>query len=148
MSSFFFPRIPTRIATCYNSPSFSLFSSPSSIFQVVPRNFLFVSRELKPQSCSWGQTNRITEYCLEKYYLQSEAKSFPIFSSILLLLLLFLFWFFFLVEWDSMKKTLITWYSRVKVLLELEANSKDLTIINACIYLLALVSFTRCSRVR
>lgn len=83
-------RIPTRItATCYKSLSLSLFfSSPSSIFQVVPRNFLFVSRELKPQNCSWSQTNRITGILFEKILTYNQRqKVFQFFSLFYFLLL-------------------------------------------------------------
>lgn len=59
------------------SLSFALFSSPSSIFQVVPRNFLFVSRELKPQNCSWGQTNRITGTLFGKILPTIRGEKFP-----------------------------------------------------------------------
>lgn len=100
LSTFFFPpRIPTRIATCYNSLSFSLFSSPSPIFQVVPRNFLFVSRELKPQSCSWGQTNRITGILFGKILPTIRGEKFynffPLFYFFITIIIIFFILIFF-----------------------------------------------------
>lgn len=91
LSSFFFS--PYSNSYSYShvlqiSLSFSFFSSPSSIFQVVPRNFLFVSRELKPQNCSWGQTNRITGILFEKILTYNQRqKVFQFFSLFYFLLL-------------------------------------------------------------
>lgn len=95
---FFFPLefLYSHVLQFSLSISFALFSSPSSIFQVVPRNFLFVSRELKPRTVHGAKLIGLREHCLEKYYLQSEAKSLPIFSSILLFIIIIVILIFFL----------------------------------------------------
>lgn len=57
--------------------------------------------------------------------------------------------FFFFVKWNSMKKTLMAWYSWIKVytlLLELETNLILQLLMHVSIYL--PMSFTRCSRFR
>lgn len=76
---FFFPLefLYSHVLQFSLSLSFALFSSPSSIFQVVPHNFLFVSRELKPQNCSWGQTNRITGTLFGKILPTIRGEKFP-----------------------------------------------------------------------
>lgn len=93
LSSFFFSPYSNSYSYYSHVLQISLslslfFSSPSSIFQVVPRNFLFVSRELKPQNCSWGQTNRITGILFEKILTYNQRqKVFQFFSLFYFLLL-------------------------------------------------------------